>query len=206
MEVQIALALIDADVPENQSESTRSALIHLAQDFEEALGVYERVYAPNKASVRSFKVRQFMLSAQDLEVAKASNQQLGHTSSSFELEPNVALYAIACTSETQCSPAAQVLEQFEQLCSVLELYYCGGLAVCGSRQIASHAQAPRMGFLRRRTSEALDQLIAAVRSNCSVCDLMTLAASPNPSNIICTSPNRFKGWQGQGRPDAGYNG
>ena len=58
-------------------------------------------------------------------------------------------------------------------CRAAGLLWCGGLAVGGGGMLTGLARSPRMGFMRRHTSEGTDRLIAAVRSGLSVCEAAT---------------------------------
>ncbi|MDO4437754.1 MAG: hypothetical protein Q4B77_07405 [Coriobacteriaceae bacterium] len=144
-----------------------AALELLADDLEEALGVYERFAADDPSKVRKFQILRFEPSHID------------------GVQPGSRVYAIACTSDCRAERATYGLLELERLCERRELVWSGGVAVGGGRLVRPCAQGPRMGRMRRSRSEAIDQLILAMRSNCSVC---ALPNAPANGVIVARSP------------------
>ena len=153
--MDITLALIDAGLA--QPEAT---LRYLADDFEEALAVYERLGASAEFPARTFDVRRVMISA------NADTYDAGPHDQGLQRR----VYAIACTDDVSPASAVRTLEEFA-LSLTKEDGWSGGVAIAGGRLVASAAHTPRMGYFRRSQSEAIDQLILAVRSSCALGDL-----------------------------------
>lgn len=84
-------------------------------------------------------------------------------------------YALCCTDEFDAEHALPLLEALERPCEASGFAWSGGLIVSAGGVIPRIAGGPRMGFLRRNVSEAIDQLILAVR--CSA-DAGVLVARP----------------------------
>lgn len=163
----VPLALLDAGL--NDPEVT---LAHLADDLEEALDAYER-FATRSAwgtpgGTRRFRVERVPLGASG---PKAPIEQiLGPTAplAPSLTAPRRLIYAIAASDDASCAPAVSALEALERSCAPHDIAWGGGVAIGGGRLILPFAHHPRMGFMRRARSERLDELIAAIRSGCSV--------------------------------------
>lgn len=61
-----------------------------------------------------------------------------------------------------------VVGHLREACERRGLSWCGGIVVCTGAGIAALCHSPRMGLLRRPFSEAMDELVGAVRMGCSV--------------------------------------
>ena len=161
--MDITLALIDAGLA--QPEVT---LRHLADDFEEALAVYEQHGASVEYPARAFTVHRVMVSGDSRGYEDIR---------SVDLQGRV--YAIACTDDADASSAVRALEAFADRISQEDGIWSGGIAIAGGRLVAGTAHTPRMGKLRRPQSEAIDQLILAVRSSCALGDFVDAQTSRN---------------------------
>lgn len=155
--MRVTLMLIDADGYGNEA-----ALSLLADDFEEALGVYEHVYPLHQGTPRMFEVRR---------IATSGDGDTTQPDSALPALGDVPVYAIACTQSPHADAATRALEYTERMCSTAGAMYRGGVAVAGGQLIAPCASKPRMGRMRRWCSEAIDTLVLAARSGCSVCEL-----------------------------------
>lgn len=159
--MDITLVLIDAGLA--RPEAT---LRHLADDFEEALAVYERHGASAEFPARTFNVRRVMIPA------NANTYDAGPHDQGLQGR----VYAIACTDDTSPVAAVHALEEFARELSHEDCNWSGGIAIAGGKLVATFAHTPRMGKLRRPQSEAIDQLILAVRSSCALGDLVDTRA------------------------------
>ncbi|AEB07460.1 hypothetical protein Corgl_1359 [Coriobacterium glomerans PW2] len=74
-------------------------------------------------------------------------------------------------------------------CRVADLMWGGALVVAGDGMIVPTAGTPRMGRLRRRTSEAIDQLILAVRTGASI------MATDGIIEVPCALPRFLYRWK-----------
>ena len=168
-------------------------MLHLADDLEEALGVYERTFAPQQpdgiAQARHIRVQRIMPpipsaaeSTGPEEAARIAGAFPGH------VRP---LYALAVTDAYACTPAEHALMR---LTAFVARPASPGRRILrgGGALIEPCARGPRMGRMRRTRSERIDQLIAAIRSRRAVNDmidgpasgiLLAHAPSPHPSTL-----------------------
>lgn len=155
-----------------------SATAHLLGDLAEALGVYARMAnmdAPELVDVPCPRA-----GAADAEgLAGCDAVLLGYPlyvdappSGLVDLlvrwrgsvEPGTRVYALANMGfyePEQILPSFLVIENF---CAAAGARWMGGVAVGGGGMTLATAGTPRMGMLRRPVSEAIDRLIAAIRS------------------------------------------
>lgn len=162
MDVSISLLLIDAGV--SRPEETLGLV---ADDFIEALEVYEQTYARGDSEARAFTVQHVTLST-----GFDAHERLS------DVDEALPVYAIACTDDVDAGKAIEALERLENTCAGEGIPYKGGVAVAGGRLVAPCARGPRMGRMRRRCSEAIDRLILAVRSQCAVGQLLNPSTFP----------------------------
>ncbi len=173
--VTVPLTLLSAG-----DEDLSAAFDHVMEDLADALGVYERMAAPRAGSHRgreeTRRARSFSLFKIEVEagigVEHAAREAMGPCSLS-----GLPLYACAIAAGSSAQPAVDALVELETSCRKLKLPWGGGVALCGGALIAPCAEGPRMGRMRRARSEAVDLLIAAIRSGCPVSDLMGGPAS-----------------------------
>lgn len=78
--------------------------------------------------------------------------------------PNGRVYAIAALESRRTDDAEAFFAAWAALCAHANRAWCGGLAVPEAHKRARWAKAPRMGWRRRKLSEAIDRLILAVRT------------------------------------------
>lgn len=192
----IGLALLDAS-----TGKLGAALLHLADDLEEALGVYERTFAPQQpdgiAQARDIRVQRIMPpipsaaeSTVPEEAARIAGAFPGH------VRP---LYALAVTDAYACTPAEHALMRLTASCREAGVPWGGGLACGGGSLIEPCARGPRMGRMRRTRSERIDQLIAAIRSRRAVNDMIDgpasgilLAPCPLPAPLYPLATNFYE--------------
>lgn len=74
------------------------------------------------------------------------------------------VYALLCT-EGDPGVAAYLLAELDERCEERGLRWCGGLAVGDDDLLPRIAGFPRMGWARRRVSEAVDELLIALLAN-----------------------------------------
>lgn len=173
--VTVPLALLSAG-----DEDLRAAFDHVMEDLADALDVYERMATPRSDSRRgreeTQRARSFSLLKIEVEagigIERAVREAMGPCSLS-----GLPLYGCAIAAGRPARPAVDALVALETSCRQLKLPWGGGAALCGGALIAPCAEGPRMGRMRRARSEAVDLLVAAIRSGCSVSDLMGGPAS-----------------------------
>ena len=173
--VTVPLALLSAG-----DEDLRAAFDHVMEDLADALDVYERMATPRSDSHRgreeTQRARSFSLLKIEVEagigIERAVREAMGPCSLS-----GLPLYGCAIAAGRPARPAVDALAALETSCRQLKLPWGGGVALCGGALIAPCAEGPRMGRMRRARSEAVDLLVAAIRSGCSVSDLMGGPAS-----------------------------
>ncbi|WP_455139612.1 hypothetical protein [Thermophilibacter sp.] len=136
------------------------AVAHLLADLAEACAVYERVYgagADGDAAV----------------LGLATGAEMGALP---ELPPGARVYAVCVTDGTDPAPALDALGELARRCAAAGLAWRGGLAVIDADVVARAVRCPRMGWRRRRVSEAIDRLVAAIRAGA---DFPTEAVDPS---------------------------
>lgn len=139
------------------------AVSHLLADLTEAHAVYEHVYGPGMDGA-----------AVVLGLAAGTHPDLP------SLPRGARVYAICVTDAPDPAPAADALDNLARRCVARGLRWMGGLAVANGSVVAYSARSPRMGWRRRRVSEAVDRLIAAIRS-----DAPAGATLVRPSRYAC---------------------
>lgn len=77
------------------------------------------------------------------------------------------VYALLCT-EGDPGVATYLLAELDERCEERGLRWCGGLAVGDADLLPRIAGCPRMGWARRRVSEAVDELLITLLANKSV--------------------------------------
>ena len=74
------------------------------------------------------------------------------------------LYAIVLARDWDGAAAERALEDLRRSCEKFGRRWMGGLAVGGSALVVRTARSPRMGWPRRRLSEAADRVVIALLS------------------------------------------
>ena len=169
-----------------------SATAHLLGDLAEALAVYARrarMEAPELVDVPCPRTR----AADAEELAGCDTVLLGYPlyvdalpSGLVDLlvqwrgsvAPGTRVYALANMGffePEQILPSFSVIESF---CAAAGAHWMGGVAVGGGGMTLPTAGTPRMGMLRRPVSEALDRLIAAIRSGTAAGEDLVRPAVP----------------------------
>ncbi len=78
--------------------------------------------------------------------------------------PRSRAYGICATAGADSAPACSMLGALGTWCGGQGLLWSGGVAVAGSKALEGALGTARMGVRRRYASEALDELVCAVRS------------------------------------------
>lgn len=174
----VRLALVDAGLSD-----PHACLDHLSHDLLEALDVYEHhIPLPAYGAARVIDSRVYTLSPADADTSRTwtslcaqlhSDEHAGHARTPL-------LYAIACADEHGFIQARMALEHLSSACRAEDVPWGGGIAVGGGLLVSASVRSPRMGRMRRRRSEAIDMLIAAIRSSCGVSTL----PNQNSSDLI----------------------
>lgn len=177
----VRLALVDAGLSD-----PHACLDHLSRDLLEALDVYEHhIPLPAYGSARAIDSRVYTLSPADADTARTWASLCGqmHDDKHAGHARTPLLYAIACADEHGFIQARMALESLGSACHAADVPWGGGIAVGGGALVSASAHSPRMGRMRRRRSEAIDMLIAAIRSSCGVSAL----PNQNSSDFIIAS-------------------
>ena len=147
----------------------RAALDHLTGDFAEALPVYARLSdteAPQLVWARTgrdVERGETVLLAWSLEEGAPPTPPLAAYA-----RPGARVYALVVTaSPDDPSLAAHALAELEELCELHGQSWMGALVVGDAEVVTRFSHSPRMGWARRRISEALDQLICALLAGTS---------------------------------------
>lgn len=96
------------------------------------------------------------------------------------LPAGVKIYAVAITSGHDPAPAHERLATAREQCEKLGARWMGGLALGGAEMVARTTRSPRMGWLRRRRSEAEDRLLMALLGGEHAADEDVAAPLPRP--------------------------
>lgn len=78
------------------------------------------------------------------------------------------VYVVIQAASKNNKQADEVLDHLYRACILRDLAWCGGVVVYAGSGIAALRHSPRMGLLRRPFSEAMDKLVGAVRTGCSI--------------------------------------
>lgn len=183
------ICLVSLDTPTEAGNARTDdaglrAVAHLLDDLADALGVYDRLtrqssdtpgtpvtlqrvsgdvrawpshVSPCDALVLGLRVDNGSDAAADAFVREELSNLLD------ACDPGTRLYALACSVPSDTASAREQLNRIAQACEASPCTWSGGLALGGAPAIATQARAPRMGVLRRARSEAIDQLIMAIR-------------------------------------------
>lgn len=188
------ICLVSLDAPTETGNARTDdagsrAVAHLLDDLADALRVYDRLTrqssetpgapvtlqrAPAGARTRPSLVSSCDALVLGLSVGDGSDAAVGalaHEALSGLLDacdPGTRLYALACGVPSDPVSAHEQLNRIARACEASPCIWSGGLALGGAVAIATQAHAPRMGILRRARSEAIDQLIMAIRCGMSL--------------------------------------
>lgn len=80
-----------------------------------------------------------------------------------KLPARTPIYVLATVNDADAQPGREFLARLEEACREADLTWMGSLLVADARLVAAVQSTARMGIWRRRTSEAVDELIAHVR-------------------------------------------
>lgn len=169
-----------------------SATAHLLGDLAEALGVYARMASMDAPELVDVSCPRAGAAGAE-ELAGCDTVLLGYPlyvdalpSGLVDLlvrwqesiVPGTRVYALANMGfyePEQILPSFSVIENF---CAAAGARWMGGVAVGGGGMTLATAGTPRMGMLRRPVSEAVDRLIAAIRSGTAAGEDLVRPAVP----------------------------
>lgn len=147
------------------SRPQRAALEHLTSDFAEALPVYARLSrteAPELVRAgagRDVARADTVLLAWAVEEGALTPEKLPAACA----RPGARVYGlVVAAAPDDPRVAAHALADMEELCELRRQAWMGALVVGDAEAVARFSRGPRMGWARRRVSEALDQLICAL--------------------------------------------
>lgn len=164
--LSVRLALVDAGLSD-----PHACLDHLSGDLLEALDVYEHhIPLPAYGTARPVDSHVYTLSPTGAGAGRIWESLCDRLRDDMDAGygRTPLLYAIACADEHGFVKARAALESLGSACREAGVPWGGGIAVGGGLLVSASARGPRMGRLRRRRSEAIDMLIAAMRSSCGV--------------------------------------
>lgn len=189
------IALVDATTPEQNADDeaggVEATVEPLLEDFARAYAVYdglahtegtrmERLPLPRQGAERAA----LDLSAFDalvLGIALLEKPQVTcidriiHAIGGASPRPGIPIYAIASLACADPSRDSSELDILRSRCRQAGLSWGGAVAIGGGDLLAGRLErSPRMGLLRRPASEAVDQLIAIMRSGITVTEAARL--------------------------------
>lgn len=167
----IALLCEGVDAPAASSNALVPTLSWLLEDLAEALAAYERASASAAPGLpaRTIRIGRGGAEARGCDTAIVALSLDGHRPGSIipaaramlasaGIEPEAPLYLLLASSQRTVAPIDTNLQR------KLATSVAGAIAIPQIDKLFAHRDAPRMGRLRHRASEAIDQLIAAIRS------------------------------------------
>lgn len=78
------------------------------------------------------------------------------------------VYAVIRAAQEGAEQARGAAVRLHKACERQGQLWCGGVVICAGSGIAALRRSPRMGLLRQPFSEAMDNLVGAIRMGCSV--------------------------------------
>ena len=88
------------------------------------------------------------------------------------------LYVMVITQKRDAASAQPFFDTLRSKCEADNCVWMGGIIIGGGALIPRLANAPRMGFVRHRVSEAIDALVMAVRSGERIQELQARLGMP----------------------------
>lgn len=200
-----------------------SATAHLLADFADALGAYTRLSGSPQPDIHEVScMRDGSLgtpdSAQQHDVERALARcdtvvigyplyfgslpshllaWLEHAIVAGTFASQVNVYAICNLAAHDPACALPSLTALRSLCRHAGMAWCGGMVAGGGAMIVPVSRSPRMGVWRRKRSESIDALIAAVRMGETVSETaarigrMPCAADSDAILARCPLPQRL---------------
>lgn len=168
------VCLVDAGTGD---DAARGAACLLA-DFSDALGAYSRASerasggrdaAPETVWIDGAGPENGTALPCDALVCALSDQEDADDILRGALSPaatGARVYAIAASAAHDGSRGGALLDRLASICPDRDLRWSGGLVVTDADLVPRLMRAPRLGAWRRPVSEAIDQLVAAVRMDC----------------------------------------
>ena len=174
----LALLYEGIDDGGDNPNATRASLSWLIDDLAKALAAYERASASATPDLpaQTIRIARGAAEARGCDTALVALSLDGWQPSSIIpkahamlagacIEPDAPLYLVLASSQRTIEPMAT------PLLDELDASIAGAVAIPQIDKLFAHRDAPRMGRLRHRASEAIDQLIAAIRSGGSPCEV-----------------------------------
>lgn len=133
---------------------------HLLADLAEALGVYARAYGSGEPPelVRSDGEKDLGCDVAVLGLAA------GRAAREAAVPAGARVYAVVTAPSPDGAEARTLLAGLGHTCAARGARWSGALVVGDAAWQLRWSAAPRMGWRRRATSEAVDRLIAAIRA------------------------------------------
>lgn len=156
---------------------------HLLADFAEALDVYARAYGHDEAP-EIFSLNDGESDGDDLGgdvviLGAAAGRGAGAAS----VPEGARVYAVVTAPSIDGAEARPTTASLERACAGRGALWSGALVVGDEAWHLRWASAPRMGWRRRGTSEAVDRLIAAVRAGADFPSELVRPALPR--RVLC---------------------
>lgn len=150
-------------------ESGCAATSALLADAAEALPVYARLAGTQAPELVRARAGRDVASCDTVLLAlklDGTNPRVEELPISYA-PTGARVYALLCT-EGDPGVATYLLAELDERCEERGLRWCGGLAVGDADLLPRITGCPRMGWARRRVSEAVDELLIALLANKSV--------------------------------------
>ena len=133
---------------------------HLLADLAEALGVYARAYGRGKPPELVSSDGKGGLRGDVVVLGVAAGRGVRPA----PVPEGARVYAVVTAPSLDGTEARPATASLERACAAQGALWSGALVVGDAAWQLRWADAPRMGWRRRGTSEAVDRLIAAVRA------------------------------------------
>ena len=174
----LALLCKDTNAGGDNPSAVGAALSWLIDDLAKALAAYERASAsaaPNLPA-QTIRIARGAAEARGCDTALVALSLDGQQPSSIIPKAHAMLASAGIDSDAPlylvlASPQRTIEPMATPLLDELDASIAGAVAIPQIDKLFAHRNAPRMGRLRHRASEAIDQLIAAIRSGGSPCEV-----------------------------------
>lgn len=156
-----------------EHEAAKQAASFVTADFKDAYVAYEQMSSVANVVANREQTFEFVTKLVDANVAVVAFDSVNCAAKTIKkLTPNTKVYGIQFDLDVLPSNAAHGLET---LCKQRGLDWMGELLVSKETTSVCALQGkPRLGWRRRKLSEATDRLIACVRAGISVQDAVSL--------------------------------
>ncbi|WP_321970822.1 hypothetical protein [Paratractidigestivibacter sp.] len=146
-----------------RANDARIELGLLLDDAAEAGAVYERRSGLETQTAFELVERTAALASHEAVVLGLDLGDASFDEALAALDEGTMVYVVLSCGDNPAEQALGVLSIFGEICDERGLVWGGGIAVAHSQVVAAFEQAPRLGFWRRATSSAIDELLLRIR-------------------------------------------